>query len=74
MTETPPITPDALVFRAGLRLIRSTPGATTLDDVARIRDQNVVGLLAQEAGVSAAQVREAVERNLADYVSDPETP
>jgi hypothetical protein len=52
-----------------MHLIRSTPGATTLDDVTRARDQSLVTLLAQVSGISAAQVREAIERRPSDYVS-----
>jgi hypothetical protein len=39
-------------------LIGSTSGAATLDDVTRIRGRGLITLLAEQTGMSAAQVRE----------------
>jgi len=76
MTETPPVTAETLetlVFRGALHLISSTPGAATLDQVTQIRGRSVVTLLAEQSGMSAAQVREVIERHPSDYISDPVT-
>jgi len=77
MTETPPVTAETLetlVFRGALHLISSTPGAATLDEVARIRGRSVIGLLAEQSGMSTEQVRAVVESRPGDYVADPATP
>lgn len=74
MTDTPAEAADRLVFRAALRLISSTQGAANLEDVARIHGRSQLTLLAEQTGMSTAQVREIIERRAADYVSDPVTP
>jgi len=71
MPDTPPtVNPETVLFRAGLRLVSTTPGAATLDEAARIRGRSVIGLLAEESGMSADQVREIIERRPGDYVAD----
>ncbi len=76
MAETPPVTAETLetlVFHGALHLISSTPGATTLDQAARIRGRSVVTLLAEQTGMSTEQVRAVIERRPGDYVADPAT-
>ena len=62
---------DALVFRAAVDLITTTPGAANLQDVTRVHRRSAVTLLAEQTGMSAAQVRDAIERNPSDYASSP---
>jgi len=70
VTELPTVTPETVLFRAALHLVGSTEGAATLDQAARIRGRSVIGLLAEETGMSADQVREIIERRPSDYVAD----
>jgi hypothetical protein len=52
----------ARLFRAAGQLINSTPGATTLNDAARIRGRDLDVLLAEESGMSLEEVREVISR------------
>jgi hypothetical protein len=59
------------VFRAAVHLITSTEGAANLEDVQRFHNRTAISLLAAETGMSADQVRAAIERRPSDYFSEP---